>query len=471
MKKTNLYSVIFNLNKREKSAFLKWLKMKGLNSYAKSFQLINDLIRKNGEIVDKKVTFQHLFPDTKYNDGKFRRHLFGIFNELKHFAAQDEMQTIPLDVEKYWLKWLGKKKLFDLQGRYFNKYLKSNQEKDLIPWLGGLTNYEILFQHLNDEMLSDEIPKKDIVLFGTKIIEEHLLSEILRWQVVLNNYNNITGVDVEFGIGQSTLDLITSGNYKNQQTIVLLSLAIEVSKQNCSESKFDQFSNILHDLHSKLDLKLNYLLFVIRSNFVYRKYFTQGETGALRKYYELEKERNLLGYATKFGSLPYLTYKNMVSIALEVNEVEWAKQYNEDFKKHVIIGRRENSYLINMAKIRYYEAKYDDSLLLFNQVEFENPLTYLTVKRFQAQIYYMCNDDNAFHLSVDSTIRTLNRKKSSTHHWVSAVNFFKYFRALVKLRANLDSRSQEALLELIKNDLNTGNKKWLIEEVRKLDFS
>ena len=469
MKNSNLHNVIVTLSKEEKAAFVKWLKMGNHKIWAESFTKIDQQICKFGPSLEREALCKAFFPDQPFDGQRYRRRLHDILSELRTFAAFREMTVDSLDVEKYWLKFLMRKQLFSLREFYFNKYLKNYQKNEFIPWSGGTTHYDIISYQSDDVMISDAVPNKEMILLRNRTVEEHLLLEILRWQMVLNNYRNIDNAKNEFILGKFIRELLSNPDYTKTPTVELLLLAIEVSQLDCPETRFEMFSKKLLELHPSFDHDLNYSLFVIRANYVARKYSLHGIVEALRQYYELEKERNDLGFAINFGVLPYRTYRNLVAIALGVNEVDWANEYNEANKQYVSEDQRENSYMINKAKILYSKNDYNASLLILNQIELDQPLTYLTVKRYQAQIYYHCGDDEAFQLLVGSTIRTLNRKKSTTYHWGPAVQFFKFLRSLVKLRSKFSEKRKEALLEDIKNHPQTANKKWLLEEVEKLE--
>ena len=468
LKKTNLYEVIEKLDKAEKKAFIKWLQMKNQQVNASSFQILDRLITKKKESLTREETFGKLFPDKKYNDGNFRRYLHNLLSEFKRFASSYQMQKDAIEEDKNWLKWLREKNLLKLYNKYFNKYLSTHSKEDRIPWKGGMMHYETIKENIDYISIAGEYPTNEIIALTTSIVETHLLSEILMWQLSLNNYKNI-GLEVpSFDLGKYAIALTSDSDFQNPDVVELLLLAIEVSKPDCTQSTFTNYCKKLKELHQGVSNDLNYSLFMIRSNYLGFRHFKHGIEEALREYFESEKERYQLGYGMKYGITNYVSYRNMIGNALDLNELEWANSFNEEFKKYVPIEQRESAYLVNKGKILFHESKYEASLLIFNQIEIDIYPTYLATKQYQAQIYYKLKDTQAFELSTVSTLRNMNRKKADNFFYDIYVDFYKFLSAIYKLRDNFDLQKRDNLIETITNTERVINKNWLIEELNLL---
>ena len=468
MKNTNLYNVIVSLNKEEKAAFVKWLRMENHKIWADSFTKISQQISKFGPSLKREALYKALFPNQPFDGPKYRRRLHDILNEFKVFASHQAMQKNKLDLEKYWLKWLSDKELFDMRERYFNGYLKKKLQGDSILWSGNLKHYGILSENYLSICASNHLLDQELATLNTNLMEEHFIAEILNWQLVLQSSKHSRGIKSNFRLGTVIQELVNETNDDRSEITELLFLALKLYESNDDMAIFESYTKKLAQVGPSLNPQLGYTLYARKSNFLAKHNDRTSSMDSLKKFFENEKERINLGFNLYFGKLSYANYVNVANLSIELGDLKWARQYSEDFKKYVNIEFQENSYNLIQASILKSEQKFEEALFLLNKIEFVHPIYHITVKFMQTQLYYQLKEDRVLESLIMTTIRFLNRKKEPKYLWKSVVNYLKFLKKLIRLRSNFNVDRKEKLLELINGTKNLINKKWLVEEIDKL---
>ncbi|MEZ4928801.1 MAG: hypothetical protein R2777_02150 [Chitinophagales bacterium] len=77
------------------------------------------------------------------------------------------------------------------------------------------------------------------------------------------------------------------------------------------------------------------------------------------------------------GWLSHISYRNIVSIAIKLNEYAWAEKFIEDYKEKIQEKHRENAYNLSASNLLYAKHNYAETVGLLNQVEFTD-------------VYYAC---------------------------------------------------------------------------------
>ncbi len=467
MRKTNIYQLITNLNEEESKTFIAWLKNRKENKSVQIFKILQQEFSKKPEAIEKEKLFQKIYPKEVYNNGKLRYTFFSLIKKFKLFAAFQNLEQNELEIEKNWIDWLSHRNLFDLREKYFKKYKNDYGDGEYIKWSGKITHYEIIMRDIEFRLVNGNIPSKEKVDLASKIVEDHLLSEIMRWKIFLKNISITYNINTPFSLGKEAKKLIDSTD-KNNEVLNLIKLCIQVVDTHCSEEIFHEFSDTLEQLHSKVDNELCYSFYVAKTNYIIRKYNKTSNKEYLVQLFENIKERETKKYNIRFNILPYWSYRNTVSIALEAGEIKWAENYNNKFKSFVPIEFRENSHQLNLAKITYFKGNLEQSLEIFRDIKIDHDHTYLAIKKFMVQIYFELNELIVLKSLIQNTLRNLYRKKNQTYHWTAWIHFFQLMNKLIKIVQKDDLEKKNQFLEEIENKEKVANRKWLLEKVNAL---
>lgn len=470
MEKSNLFNIIASFNKKEEKAFKNWLVNRQDYTSSISIKLLEIILSNKKQDISSNKVFDILFPEEDFNDAKLRRYMNLLMEELKRFIAFQNIVQDDVELEKHWLRWLSQKDLHDIRKNYFENYVRKTNQKEDIQWIGNTADYEIILDdYIHRSVSGYALPDPKTVLASTEIHENYHIVEILFW-LLLVKYQNINyNRNVAYPLGELVVASLETNSLYKSEVINLLLFAIKSVELDSDDETIDQLSTKLNALHLQLADDYRFTLYIVRSYYANRKYRKEKTESSLKQLFLFEKERNELGYSLQNGTLSYVTFRNMVSLAIEMNEIEWAKSYNKNFSKFVRKEQRKNSQILNKAKILYHEGKLNESLVFFNQLEIDNEQIYLTIKKYHTQIYYELNEIYALELLIKSVLRTLHRKVNASSHYASWINFYKFVNKLLILKVNYNEAKKIKLLEEINCEQHLSNKKWLISKIEKLE--
>ena len=135
--------------------------------------------------------------------------------------------------------------------------------------------------------------------------------------------------------------------------------------------------------------------------------------------------------------LPQFDYKNIVTIALRMKELSWAKKFIEEYKPWLRKEERENAYTYNLAHWHFHNRDYSKTLSLFQRVEFTDIYYQLDTRSIVLKTYFEQDDAEAFFYQA-SAFRTYIRRNKlvSDYQRVSYRNFIKFTGQLLRANGN-----------------------------------
>jgi len=162
-------------------------------------------------------------------------------------------------------------------------------------------------------------------------------------------------------------------------------------------------------------------------------------------------------------SLPQFDYKNIVTIALRMKELAWAKKFIEEYKPYLRKEERENAYIYNLAHWHFHSREYSKTLSLFQRVQFTDVYYQLDTRSIVLKTYFEQDDTDAFFYHA-SAFRTYIRRNKlvSDYQRTSYRNFIKYTGQL--LRANGNMKKISAIKKELEEKKQVADINWLLQK-------
>ena len=184
--------------------------------------------------------------------------------------------------------------------------------------------------------------------------------------------------------------------------------------------------------------------------------------------FEIYKEALLNNTLIVNDEILVTTFRNIVPIALRVEEFSWAESFIHDYAKYVDEKYRVNAVEFSLARLEFYRKNYGKVLEHLYKVSYEDVWYNLNTKTLQIASYYELDEFDALESLLQSFKMYIRREKSlSTDRKTHYLHLIKFTSALMKI----NHRDQQKLLKL-KNEIETTqgvvSKPWLIEKVDQL---
>jgi hypothetical protein len=158
----------------------------------------------------------------------------------------------------------------------------------------------------------------------------------------------------------------------------------------------------------------------------------------------------------------------MVTVALRANEGKWTEKFITSYKNRIPKADRSNAYTFNLARLYFYQKKFDKVLVLLQDVNYSDIFYQLDSKTTLMKTYYELGEYLPLMALKESFRILLRRKKLISEQ--NRINYMNFIRYTLKLyRADVKNVPAIKALETdISASTNVADKTWLLEKVNEL---
>jgi hypothetical protein len=123
-------------------------------------------------------------------------------------------------------------------------------------------------------------------------------------------------------------------------------------------------------------------------------------------------------------TLPQWYYKNIATIAIRLEDFDWAKKFIHDYKNKLAAVHRDNDFTFALAILHFSMKEYRKTLSYLINVEYTDVFYHLDSKSLLLRTYYELDDWEPL-ISLIITFKTyLKRNKLiSSHYGLTYLNF------------------------------------------------
>ena len=210
-------------------------------------------------------------------------------------------------------------------------------------------------------------------------------------------------------------------------------------------------------------------------NYCIRK-INAGEPEILQELFQLYQIQLQKGLLLEDEQLSEWHYKNIVTTALRLKELEWVYRFINDYRKALPATARVNAYQFNLASYHHAAKEYHKVLDLLAKVEYSDLRYSLGAKALLLRTYYDLGEYNTLYALVDSFRQYLVRNKlMADGQRQGYYNLFKLTRRAAILQENKDYynyRRYQREWQRLQDDSNSAeaifNKSWLQQKIAEL---
>lgn len=413
---------------------------------------------------DRRVWFSSCFPDKIYDDLSVRRYLSALNRLLEQYLILKELQ----EKENYQKELL----LPALRKRILTKHYKARLTKTSSVSKSSLDLTSDFFLHqyrMSCEkekfslQLNQRKPKEDTEE-GILQLDLFYIVEKLRNICELHNSKTIFEMEGQTYLNDEVILLARKEPFNNYPQVKIYSLLLETITQNNKDDAFYELQGLIREHSHLLSIYEEREIYLALVNYCIRK-INQGNKESLAECFGLYKkmaEKNLLVSGKNIS--PW-TYKNIITAALRLNELEWTFQFITNYKKQLAEEYRENAFNYNLAKYNFHLKKYHKVLDLLQKVAHDDIFYGLDSRTLLMKVYYNLNEEEALFSLTDSFRIYLKRKKRiPRERRKTYLNFIKFIRRLVTLSPR-DYPKLKTLYSKIEDTNKVADKAWILEKV------
>lgn len=426
---------------------------------------------------DRAVLFQHLFPKQRHDQKElallftYAMKLIEQFLIHEEFKEKEEQQKILLLAqlrEKGQLKHYEKilkagehllEKMPYKDSEHYNLQFELATERDLY--------YREKFNHKKD--LSLQLKQDNLDFF--------FLSQKLKDACEMSMRRNILKVEYTATFIDAVVDEVAQSleRYKEVPSIVVYYYIYKMMENKATSFYFEALS-ILEQNEGFLPRNELIVIYNYLRHYCIEK-INKGDNEFLTTFFELYKIQLKKGLLFENGTLSEWHYKNIATAGLRLNELDWVKQFIENYKVKLETEVAENAYSFNLASYYYSAQEYEKVRGLLLQVEYTDLRYSQGAKALLLRTYYDLDEYEAFISLADSFKQYLQRNKLiSDSRRKGFYNLIRFAKRAFQIKNNIDIYTKEKIqkeVARLKKEIASSdsifNQSWLDKKVANLE--
>ncbi|MFK7770746.1 MAG: hypothetical protein AB8F94_01355 [Saprospiraceae bacterium] len=425
---------------------------------------------------ERKILFKNVFPDRKHD----QKHLALLFTYtwrlLNQFLTQEQFRKSEIQQNIFLLQSLRK----NGSHRNYEKLL-SEVETELVK--SEIQNSDFSFQQFlvksEAERFHTQLEKHETdwsIQQKQNHLDHFYFSEKLKDACEMMMRSKILQVEYSYQMLDDIIAEIEKSveKYEHIPSIIIYYQVFQMMTKGTSEF-YQDLIPILKKYESffpkeELESIYNHL-----QHFCMTKINT-GDDNYLNELFQLYKMQLEADLLIENNYLSEWHYKNIVTVALRLDELDWVKKFIEVYRNRLDPEVVENAYTFNLAAYYYQTEQLERVLDLLVQVEYTDIRYRVHAKSLLLRTYYDLNEYEAFVSLTESFRQYLQRNNQiSTSRRDGFSNLVKFAKKAFQIKNSISISKREKLqheLDKLLKDIALANtifnQSWLNMKVNEL---
>jgi len=406
--------------------------------------------------------FAAMYPNAKFESNKLRM----LLSFLLRLTEEYLLQTTQFDSLEREVRLAGIYRSLNLP-KHFESQLKRTEKEQKKTEINNAKYFETNYKFAAEkyDFATSQRRRGEVHLEAVgKNLDIAYFSKKLQHACLVLAQKTVQPTDYSVKLLEEILDLIEKENYLDIPVISVYYHCFHALREAPNSGWFERF-RINLETHAKVFPKDELgELYRLALNFCIRQY-NAGNKAYLEEEFELYRESLEGGFLYIDGFLSRFTYRNILTVCMALNRLEWAAEFNEKYKSKVRQKYRDSSYSFNFARLEYRRKNYKKALILLQKSEFEELFINVAAKIVMLKIYYETSEWDVLFSHIQNLKNYIYRQKDLGYHRENYLNFLKYAGKLME-KTSFSKTEINRLIEIIKNEGKLAERDWLIEQLK-----
>lgn len=468
MYNSKLIQIIQVLNSDEKEALKKWLYSPAHNQREDRLKLLLHLLSKrklSPKTTEINIAYTQVYGEIIYNDKKWKKLMNLCVQLLEDFIHFSTQKKSAFSKQKALISFFQQHNL----NKYTQQQLKKAQTKQAKSALNNSQHFQqqyelekLVFDYQNSTTDSNTTNLQPI--FNNHYIT--FLLNTLHHACEAMTHQRLYNSSYDIPLLKHILVDIESGKYKHIPSVQMYYHSFMALKHPENEVHFELLQALMFQHYDILTPKELKSLYLIAINYCVRQLNNGAEkyVRAVFDLYQYGLEHQIL---IENNILSRFTYKNIVAAAIRLQAYKWVVQFIETYTCLLEEAYQKPYALYAKAKLHFAQEKFDRTLEMLTQVEFDNVFLSMDAKTMLLKIYY----ERGHYEALDSLLTSFNRFLQRKSILAYQRNIHKNMIKLTTKLLNLPPRNKIKIAELRQEIIQTNpltEKPWLLAQLEKL---
>jgi hypothetical protein len=409
------------------------------------FEYIDKNIEAGAPKLMKEKAFAVVYPQQKFDIDRFYYPMSALTQIILKYLAMNELEQQTPQYHRLLnqsLRQRGAEKIYEKTLMEAKTYL---EEQPLRNAHYHIDSFKLRFEQFDAEQRLHRDANFELQEM-TNDFHFYCISEVLRLAYALLSHQLVAKKDYKqpllelvLEVAKDHLDIpAIAMQYYAFKTLSESSAMIQSSGAQTFESGADGEGTFFQKLKNEITANRKLFseselrdLLKVAINYCIRRQ-NRGELDYIIEALELYRfgfDNNIL---TENGIVEPYDYKNVLMLALKINNFDWAEQFLIDYKKFLPEKERENLYKYNCAIFSFRKNDFTKAIQLLQEVNLKEVLFNLDARRILARIYYDLKEFTALDSYIESSKIYLHRQSDIGYHKESYTNFFRAVEKFLK---------------------------------------
>ncbi len=413
--------------------------------------------------LNRKIIFSQLFPGDPYDEKRLSYIVSATLKLMEDFLFIREKKKDAFDKTLALLRFYSRNKL-DKHFHSVEQKARKLSEKMDWPDAGYFYNLYRLNEVLNERF---EQTRKRVYDESLQSLMDHLdrfyVLNKLKYSCEMINRKAAVSGEYEMRLLDEILSLAQRDPALDYPSLTAYYHVLQMLKDPDKVDAFKSLRQLLQQYAARFPVQEARDLYTYALNYCIIQ-INKGETGYLETVFALYREMLEKKIIFIDGEISPWSFKNIVSVALRLEQLEWAESFVSRYIRYLAPTFRPNAYAYNMASIMYRRQQYKKALLLLQQVRFTDIYYSLDTRSLLLKIYYELNEREALlnHLETFRVYLIRNKLISDNMRRVYQ-NQVRWLRRLLRTRS---VEKTKWLLSELEQTGQVADKSWLLAKFR-----
>ncbi|MES2621320.1 MAG: hypothetical protein V4615_10755 [Bacteroidota bacterium] len=472
MQNTKLFQLLQTLSVYELNRFGKFLNSPYFNEDERLMKLFETLAphfkQQTHALLEQKKIWSTIHTGKKFEQLKFARLFSDLLKKLEEFLVVDKLKQNESRRHRNLLSHLTEKKLgkhYPESARLARKKLEATAHRDGEYYLQlfKLESAENIFIETQNQRTTEKN-----LLQTIEALDAFYLINKLSYLAAILHYKNFLALEGDVKLMNEVLAHLKKNDYSHIPAIAIHYRIVLSLMEPENEAHFQELKKRLAENYSLFQKTASRNMYAFAINFCIRR-INFGKLEYVKELLALYQQMLQTKLMTdEEGNLSQFDYKNIVTVGLRAGDVSWTESFIRDYKNHIPKAERQNAYTFNLAKLYFYQKKYDKVLPLLQDVLYSDIFYQLDSKVTLMKAYYELGEYLPM-MSLKESFRILLRRKKIISEQ-NRVNYMNFLRFTMKLyRADVKEKQKVTdLKKQITTSTNVADKSWLMEKIQEI---
>ena len=472
MHSSQIVAILKTFSKKDIREFKKWLNSPFHNKREDVIILFKYLTKNEHllkpEHLSKENVFKVIFPGENYDDAKIRQTIFFLLKNIEAYLSYNAWNNNPLSVEIALARTFRSRDLIKPFERSLKKIQKLKEDYPFRDAQFFQLDFSLLqerYAFLARKKRMDQTNLQEVA----NTLDKSYFVDKLKLACEMLSHKKLHKTEYDDGILNDVLNHIESTDILE---VPAISIYYHIYKASTDEEKSEQYFFKLREsvvqfghLFQKAEI-IDILYLAI--NFCIIK-MNQGQHSFVREAFELNKYGFENGILIENESIPKAAFNNVIRIASQLGEFNWAFQFIENFSQYLQETDRDNIVHFCKAKIFYAQERYDASMEELMLVRETDTLLNLSAKHTLLKIYYKKDEYEVLESLIGSMNKYLNRKDIPDSYKIVYQSIINIMKKLIRVNPFNKDELRKLENEIGRTPyLPSAEKDWLTKQVQEM---